>query len=179
MEKPASSLLLGFAIIIFFFWPSQSIEQRSSNDTATETQTYLIIDKLSLRAPIVEASENSEEAIQTTLKRGVVHLPDTAKLGELGNYYLVGHSSDYPWSDGEYPDVFARLPELALGNEVLIETANQTFVYVVIKTLVVPKNDLTVLSQDTSGRRLLTLQTSYPVGTADKRFLVIAQLQEK
>jgi sortase A len=136
----------------------------------------LVIPKLSVSVPIIFADSRAENQIQADLQNGAVHLKDTVMPGEIGNSYIVGHSSDYPDSKGNYKTVFAKLPTLVVGDEVVIRGQGRELHFKVIKTKIVEADDLSVLSQDTGGRAILTLQTSYPIGTAQKRFIVSAEL---
>jgi sortase A len=92
--------------------------------------------------------------------------------------YIFGHSSDFAWTPGSYKTVFAKLPEIQLGTEIRIsDDAGKIYTYKVIETKVVGPKDTSVLTQD-PAKKLLTLQTSYPVGTALKRFLAVSELVE-
>lgn len=140
----------------------------------------LVVAKLRLDVPIVFVDKASEEVFQEALQNGVVHYPETAKIGELGNPFIFGHSSDYFWREGDYKTVFATLPEIEKGDLVIASDEEGTvFRYQVIETLVVSPDQTEYLSQYNYERKLLTLQTSYPVGTALRRFIVIAELIEK
>lgn len=138
---------------------------------------YLEIPSLDISAPVIYASEKNEAAYQKALKQGVVHFPQTALPGQEGNCYIFGHSSDYIWSGGKYKSVFATLPSIKKGDKILISDSQGTeYIYKVTDTAVVAANDLSVLSQETNGKKILTLQTSYPVGTALKRFIARAEI---
>jgi LPXTG-site transpeptidase (sortase) family protein len=137
----------------------------------------LTIPTLGIQAPLVYMEGTTEEAFQEALQSGVVHYPGTAEPGQSGNAYYFGHSSDYPWGKGEYKTVFALLPSIKVGDKIAVTNKEGgIFEYVVQETKVVSPDDLSVLSQETDGKKLLSLQTSYPVGTALKRFIVIAEL---
>lgn len=139
----------------------------------------LQIPDLALRAPIVFVSEVSEKVFQEGLARGVVHFPGTALPGRPGNAYIFGHSSDYRWSKGSYKTVFAPLPGIKPGALIHIsDPEGNKFIYQVQKTKVVGSNDVQFLNQGKFAKKILTLQTSYPVGTARQRFLVIAEIRE-
>jgi LPXTG-site transpeptidase (sortase) family protein len=81
------------------------------------------------------------------------------------------------WSPGDYKTVFARLPEIEIGSEIEItDPTGQLFKYRVFETKVVGPRDLRVLDQFNYERSILTLQTSYPLGTALQRYIVVAEL---
>lgn len=140
----------------------------------------LKIASLGIEAPIIYVDESTEERFQTALKDGVVHFPGTALPGEDGNVYIFGHSSDYTWSQGEYKNIFALLPKIKPGDSILISDAlGQLFTYSVTGTLVVSPKETGVLDQQAGKVRMLTLQTSYPLGTALRRFIVQAKLESE
>src|SRR3990167_8640197 len=163
--------ILVVGLVLVFWWhqapyPAQAPGNLSLPVPSGET---LVIPKLSVNAPIVNASSHKEDDIQVFLRSGVVRLLGTAGPGKTGNCYIVGHSSDYDRVPGDYKMVFARLPELGIGDIIQIQTPEGVFEYTVLETRVVERNDLSVLSQQTGGKKLLTLQTSYPIGTAERR----------
>ncbi len=136
----------------------------------------LSIPSIAVTAPLVYVSKVDEAAFQLGLLQGVVQYPGTARSGQLGNMYVFGHSSDYRWSKGLYKRVFAKLPEVKVGSQiVLTDGANRGYAYRVTGTAIVRVNEVKYLSQQNYQKRLLTVQTSYPVGTALKRFLVFAE----
>ena len=139
----------------------------------------LTIRDLGIVAPVIYINEKTETAYQAALQQGVVHYPGTAQPGEFGNAYIFGHSSDYAWAPGNYKTVFAKLPQIKAGTEIRVTDASGAmFRYKVIETKVVWPRDLSVLDQYNYERKMLTLQTSYPLGTALQRFIVVAELQE-
>ena len=171
------------AVYFLFVWGSGNLPA-ATNDRHPEPENpqaevfdWLDIPKLQISAPIIYVESAAEAAIQVGLSLGVVHYPDTAQPGKVGNCYIVGHSSDYSSAKGDYKQVFAGLLELEIGDEIFIAANGETFRYLVSHTKIVAPDDLSALSQETGGRRVLTLQTSYPVGSADRRFLAVAELE--
>lgn len=141
------------------------------------TPNVLEIKRLGIKAPIIYVEETSESVFQEALQSGVVHFPGTALPGRFGNCYIFGHSSDYIFSKGDFKTVFAALPKIELGSEVEISDENgNLFKYKVISSKRVESKDLSVLDQGDGTKRLLSLQTSYPLGTALARWVVVAEL---
>lgn len=139
---------------------------------------FIGIKSIGVNAPIIYVSEESEEEFQSALSLGVVHYPGSALPGQAGNVYIFGHSSDYVWSSGAYKSVFAPLPEAAVGDEVEISDHDgRVYTYSIMEKFVADAKDISLLSQETGGRRILTLQTSWPLGTALKRYIVRAELK--
>ncbi len=183
--------LMGLSYVLLntgYFWQQLKFIYRSEPPKADQTTpaqnakgepNHLEITSLGISAPIVEAADNTEKGFQEALKTGVVHYPNTAKVGEVGNAYYFGHSSDFAFKGGSYKTVFALLPRIKDGAEIVMSNGSgDKFTYVVTEQKVVSSSDTSVLEQNTNGQKLLTLQTSYPVGTALKRYIVIAKLKE-
>jgi sortase A len=82
--------------------------------------------------PILSGTEPS------ILSRGVGHYPSTAMPGQVGNFALAGHRVTH----GE---PFARLLELKQGDQVIIETRDSIYTYV----LDVPPKEMTVKDTET------------------------------
>lgn len=148
-----------------------------SKRPALAKPNLVIIPSLNITAPIVYATSTTEQNFQANLKNGVVHYPGTALPGQAGNCYIFGHSSDYLWSNGKYKTVFATLPHMSVGDSIEVTDPNGfVYIYTVTETKIVSPTALEYLHQDYT-KKMLTVQTSYPVGTALERFLVIAELQ--
>lgn len=140
----------------------------------------LFLERLGIKVPIQYVTEKSENVFQKALIDGVVHYPGTANPGRIGNVYIFGHSSDYIWSKGKYKTIFALLPKVQKDDQIVITDAQGTqFTYRVFETKIVKPTDGSVLNQGDGRQKLLTLQTSYPLGTALKRFIVRASLIEE
>ncbi|MDP2684687.1 MAG: sortase [bacterium] len=144
----------------------------------TGEPNMIYIPDVGIDAPVVYITQeqNNETDHQTALANGVVHYPGTAKPGEYGNAYIFGHSSDYFWKEGNYKQIFKPLIDIPLDTVIKItDEEGKLYYYKVIETKIVGPDETSVLEQDYE-RKLLTLQTSWPLGTALKRYLVIAEL---
>lgn len=138
----------------------------------------LIIPSLGIKTPVVYAQEANEKVFQAALINGVAHYPGTASPGESGNIYIFGHSSDYIWSKGKYKTIFADLPKIKIGSEIWLSGVDgRAYLYIAKESFVAGAKDVEFLSQDTGGKKILTLQTSWPLGTALKRWIVKAELK--
>lgn len=151
----------------------------TNNTHGSWPQDTLAIPSLGIAAPVQYVTEQSEKAFQKALQDGVVHYPGSSMPGQPGNVYIFGHSSDYVWSRGKYKSIFALLPKVKTGAEIKLTDSNgYLYTYLVTNQFVVDPNNVEVLSQETHGKHLLTVQTSYPIGTALKRYVVVAELRQ-
>ena len=116
----------------------------------------------------------SAERMEEVLPTGAAVLDSSPLPGQAGNFFVVGHSSDYPWKKDPYATLFARLPRLAVGSEIDVFHGGQEFRYRVTGKKVVAATDLSV--EDQTAAPTLTLLTCYPIGTTFSRYIVTAEL---
>ena len=153
-----------------------TLEQKSGLMAEPDT---LYIQSLGISVPVKYVDEPTEQLFQAALVDGVVHYPGTALPGDPGNMYVFGHSSDYKWSKVYFKTVFAVLPRIKVGADIIVSDATgRAYTYRVKETVVAASNDVHYLDQYGYKQKILTVQTSYPVGTALKRYLAIAELVE-
>ena len=158
---------------------TETFTNQPSNEAEKGEPNLLRIPSLDINAPIQYVDKVNEEIFQEALQNGIVHYPGTAEIGQLGNPFLFGHSSDFAGAEGNYKTVFALLPKIENGAEILVSNKDGVvYRYQVFDQFVAKKTDLFVLDQRDYKEKLLTLQTSYPVGTALKRYIVVARLKE-
>ncbi len=164
-----------------FVWhhPEPQSPGQSAGANTTVQPDMLWIDSLNITAPIKYVDEANEAVFQEALQDGAVHYPGTALPGQPGNVYIFGHSSDYIFTPGDYKTVFALLPRISEGAEIKVtDRDGHLYTYVVTRQFVAGPNDIHLLSQYDYKEKLLTIQTSYPIGTALKRYIVEARLKE-
>lgn len=168
-----------------FFWqnlrfsfkkPAVLPRQQLMSEGKTAEPDMLSIENLGIYAPVNYVSDKTEKVFQAALANGVVHYPGTALPGQTGNVYIFGHSSDLPWSQGRYKTVFALLPRIRKGDKIFLSnSAGKVFTYAVTNAFVASADDLKYLDP-VNSKKILTLQTSWPIGTALKRYIVQAEL---
>lgn len=107
----------------------------------------------------------------------MVRYPGTARPGEVGNAFIFGHSSNYPWVKSDYNDVFALLDNLQNGDEIIIFYNQKKYVYRVTDRAEVKPGDVKALESRDPNKKELSLMTCWPVGTTLKRLIVFAELQ--
>lgn len=144
----------------------------------------LIINRIGVTVPIVYgvghesyADQNwnrLENDLLVGMRDGVVHYPDTAFPGYIGNVFLTGHSSYYTNDPGQYKDVFAQLAELEVGDEYVIYYYGNKYIYKVFEEKIIPPSDTSVLNPPTT-KELSTLMTCWPVWTNINRKIFVSE----
>ena len=138
---------------------------------------FLTIDKFKIREASVAAEIDLDQtrAAEDALEKSLVQEKGSARPGETGNVIIFGHSA-LPafFRAGNYETIFARLPELIYGDEIVLKSDGNDYVYTVReKRIVAAETDLLNLKL-VSGQNLI-LVTCFPPGLTTERLLVIAR----
>jgi sortase A len=121
----------------------------------------ITIPQIHLTAPVVEG------VLDGDLRRGVGHVPGSARSGGLGNMVLAAHRDT----------VFRSLRLIGKGMDIEVTGADGKYHYKVDSLQVVPPDRLDVL--EIAAQPEVTLITCYPfnfIGSAPMRFIVKAHL---
>ncbi len=129
----------------------------------SQPPTRIVIPKIGVDERVLEGDD------WESLKKGVGHHVGTANPGERGNVYLSAHNDIYG-------QIFRRLEELDLGDEVIIYAGPKSYRYIVREKRIVEPTDVSVMYPTTEP--ILSLQTCYPFMVDSHRLVVIAQLEE-
>jgi sortase A len=127
-----------------------------------EQATRIQIPVIDVDAPVLEGDD------WETLKRGAGHSVGSANPGERGNCVISAHNDIF----GE---IFRDLPDLSLGDEIIVHTTGRAYRYVVTQKRVIEPTEVDVLSPTSSP--VLTLLSCYPYGIDTHRIVVIGELK--
>lgn len=145
-------------------------------DEKVAGELFLIIDKISIKAPInLNVDGSNETKYFKVLEKGVAHLQNTAKPGEKGNVVIFGHSSQNIGVTGKYGEIFIKLNDLEKGDEIKIfnNLARQEYSYKVSSKKIVQPEEVSVT--DPTKFDQLTLITCWPIGSDQKRLVIFAK----
>ncbi|MGB9681325.1 MAG: sortase [Minisyncoccia bacterium] len=139
----------------------------------------LILKKFGIKAPIIPVNQLDLNLIYKKLKEGVVLFPKTDPPGQ-GYSIIIGHSSQYPWEEGNYKTVFSLLSELEKGDKVFVIWENKGLVFEVEdKKIFLPWSEggqTTEMVFPKEKKPILILQSCWPAGVAKKRLAVKTSL---
>lgn len=145
-------------------------------------ENRVIIPKIGKNIPLVEVQNKTvkdvkelENVFMNELINGIVRYPGSARPGEIGNSFIFGHSSNYPWIRSDYNDVFALLDNLSYGDTIIVYYGQKKYTYTVKEKKIIKPGDVSVLKSDTTKSEI-SLMTCWPVGTTLNRMIVIAEL---
>jgi sortase A len=139
---------------------ARSVEEPSPvGDEASASASVPAGAMMSLSVPAMGISDIPvvEGTSEASLSQGAGHLPGTGYPWDPGsNTYIAGHRLGYPGTPSDH--VFWNLPNLGLGDEILLTDSNgTTYTYAVSEIFEVSPTDLSVTAP--TGGDVVTLQT--------------------
>lgn len=105
----------------------------------------------------------------------LAHLPGSALPGEKGNVFISGHSALSQLLSIENA-IFARLPDVKIGDQIMIEAGGGKFNYKVVDIKIVDPKDVSVIAAPDVQGRYVSLMTCVPPGLNFKRLVVIGEI---
>jgi LPXTG-site transpeptidase (sortase) family protein len=135
--------------------------------------TSIYIKKLDRTIPVLNPDSRSVADLDAALLDGVVRHPDSAKLAQNGNVFILGHSSYLPTVLNKNFQAFNGIQNLAWGDTIEVSSGGKVHVFEVEKVFKAQASDLTV--PIAGQERRLTLATCNSFGSTDDRFIVEAK----
>ena len=174
-------LLLSF--VAYQLWGTGIAESRAQNTLASEfetvvqnptiqTTTPLYGDVISrIRIPSIEVDKFVVAGVDAqSLQKGPGLFPGSPLAGQLGNVAITGHRTTYGAP-------FSRINEITVGDEIIVQTSEGEFTYIVNAEPFVVEPTQTEVAQTTDpNSATLTLISCHPKWTSDKRIVVTAEL---
>ena len=127
-----------------------------------EQATQIQIPAIGVDAPVVQGDGWEQ------LKQGVAQYIGSANPGESGNMVLSAHND-------VYGEIFRDLDQLEEGDEIIVNTANHSFTYIVTNTQIVEPTDVEVMGSTSDPT--VTLISCYPYWVDTQRIVVQASLK--
>ncbi|MEI6728649.1 MAG: sortase [bacterium] len=99
---------------------------------------------------------------QQKLTQGVLHLAYSPTPGELGNSYIVGHSSNYTNVQSNYNEIFAPMVQKSQPGDkfTIYDNEGRKLNFKVFEALPVGQKEVNVAYKSYDDRRVVTLQAS-------------------
>ena len=160
------------------------ITDRSAVTDRTNTATpavlelpmKIVIPTINLSAAIANPTTTDVAILDKELLKGAVRYPTSAKLGEIGNVVLFGHSSYLPIVNNQAYKTFNDIQKLSTGDSIMISSSGTVYTYRVATVTKESANDA-VIPLSVTGK-VLTLSTCNSFAEKTDRFVVVADFVE-
>jgi LPXTG-site transpeptidase (sortase) family protein len=169
----------GIVILLWKPWTTADFSNiiHSSNadqaSQATETKFKDFGVEIGVNAPVTaDVNGENKGEYNKSLVGGLAHYKGTELPGMGGNIFIFGHSSS-DTDSGPYSKIFAKLNDLVIGDIISVYYKDNKYTYTVSGKKIIAADDLSPLNLTKIEQ--LTLMTCWPVGTKDKRLIVIAR----
>lgn len=150
--------------------------------TITPYENRVVIPKIGKNIPLVDIQQQQVNGLDELnsifmeeLEKWVVRYPGSAKPGQEGNTFVFGHSSNFPWIEGDFNDVFALLDKVVFDDEVIVYYDQKKYIYKIRTKEVIRPGDTSILKRS-KGKSEITLMTCWPIGTTLNRLILIGEL---
>lgn len=114
--------------------------------------------------------------LEAVLHQGFAgHYPDTAQVGEVGNFALAGHRQSHG-------AIFLHVDQLQEGDPLIVQTADTWYVYRVTSHQIVDPTQVDVIAPNPvdpsapAEQPMMTLTTCHPLWSIAERYIVHAEL---
>ncbi|OGG39764.1 hypothetical protein A2118_01830 [Candidatus Kaiserbacteria bacterium GWA2_50_9] len=148
-----------------------------SEKNVVELPIGIEITAISLLATIVNPVTTDIETLDEKLLSGAVRYPTSAKLGEVGNVVLFGHSSYLPIVGNQAYKTFNGIQKLVAGDVVTVSSSGTAYTYRVRSVTKESAASNAGIELAVAGR-VLTLATCNSFGAKADRFVVTADFVE-
>lgn len=141
--------------------------------TEPEMPVRIEASKVGMSVPVNNPASRDIATLDAALNSGSVRYPTSAKLNELGNIVVFGHSSHLPIVRNESFKAFNGIEKLVPGDTVSVFSETTEYTYEV--TRVYEADADTAVIPLTKDSKKLTLSTCNSFGDLDDRFVVEAE----
>lgn len=159
--------------------PVQAVVPESAHvvtPVLSELPTEIQIPAIRLLALVSNPTSTDIAILDKALLKGAVRYPTSAKLGDVGNVVLFGHSSYLPVVNNQAYKAFNNIQKLTVGDIVIVSSAGTAYMYRVRTVAKESTLDAAIVLSVTS--RVLTLSTCDSFGESTDRFVVTADFVE-
>ncbi len=141
-----------------------------------ENPTRVVIERVGIDEEVANPTSSKIAVLDAALLAGAVRHPASAKLAEVGNVVIFGHSSALPLVHNQAFKAFDGIRDLVEGDRVLVYASTRVYVYRV-RGVEHKSADSGAIPLTVSGQ-VLTLATCDSFGKKSDRFVATAEFVE-
>lgn len=158
-------------------------EEIPLNIEITPYENRIVIPKIWKNIPLIDVEQKNvkdvkelEEVFMQQLVNWIVRYPWSAKPWDVWNSFIFWHSSNFPWLEWKYNDVFALLDKVEYNDEIIVYYNQKKYTYKIKTKKVVRPWNTNVLKWD-EWKKEISIMTCWPVWTTLNRLIVMWELE--
>ena len=148
----------------------------------TPYENRIIIPKIWKNIPLIDIENKKidwyselDEIFMKELEKWVIRYPWSAKPWKDWSTFIFGHSSNFPWMEWDYNDVFSLLDKVEYDDIVILYYGQKKYKYKIREKKVISPGDVSILKRNKDISEL-TLMTCWPIWTTLNRLIVTWEL---
>jgi sortase A len=154
---------------------SLSNVSESSATSSAELPARLIIPSIDLDLKVQNPATQDVDALDALLVNGPARFSGSVKLGQVGAMIIFAHSSHLPIVHNKMFQAFNRIPELAAGDSVTVESGTKKYLYSVVDVTKADATDTRIDMSPSLGTRLVLITCDTLTGKS-ARYVLEAKL---
>ena len=147
----------------------------SSATSTAQLPTRLVIPSIDLDLSIQNPATQDVDALDALLVNGPARYSGSVKLGVVGTMIIFAHSSHLPIVHNKMFQAFNRIPELAAGDSVIVESGTKKYLYSVVDVKKADATDTRIDMSTSQGTRLVLVTCDTLTGKS-ARYVLEANL---
>ena len=147
----------------------------SSATSTAQPPTRLVIPSIDLDLKIQNPATQDVDALDALLINGPARYSGSVKLGVVGTMIIFAHSSHLPIVHNKMFQAFNRIPELAAGDSVIVESGSKKYLYSVVDVKKADATDTRIDMSVSQGTRLVLVTCDTLTGKS-ARYVLEANL---
>ncbi len=159
-------------------------EKPSLDIDITPYENRIIIPKIWKNIPLVDIKNRTvswqselNDIFMSELEKWVVRYPWSVKPWEIWNSFIFWHSSNFPWINWEFNDIFSTLNNVTSWDEIIIYYNQKKYVYTINQKTVISPWNVSILKWNKSKAQVM-IMTCRPIWTTLNRLVVTWELKE-
>ena len=147
----------------------------SDATSSAELPVRLVIPSIDLDLKIQNPATQNIDALDALLVNGPARYSGSVKLGVVGTMIIFAHSSHLPIVHNKMFQAFNRIPELAAGDSVIVESGSKKYLYSVVDVTKADATDTRINMSASQGTRLVLVTCDTLTGKS-ARYVLEANL---
>ena len=159
-------------------------EKPSLDIDITPYENRIIIPKIWKNIPLVDIKNRTvswqselNDIFMKELENWVIRYPWSVKPWELWNSFIFWHSSNFPWIDWDFNDVFSTLNNVDFWDEIIVYYNQKKYVYTIKQKNVISPWNVSIFKWNKTKAQVM-IMTCWPIWTTLNRLVVTWELKE-